>query len=78
MLFLLAGNILARYHTFSSYDIRGLRWTMPVTGALWTAGFLAVAGSPPFGIFVSEFLILKGMLAQDSYGVAAAYLTALA
>ncbi len=25
MLFLLAGNILARYHTFSSYDVRGLR-----------------------------------------------------
>lgn len=78
MLFLLAGNILARYHTFSSYDVRGLRWTMPVTGALWTAGFLAVAGSPPFGIFVSEFLILKGMLAGGSHGVAAVYLTALA
>ena len=78
MLFLLSGNILARYHTFSSYDIRGMRWTMPVTGTLWMAGFLAVAGSPPFGIFISEFIIFKGMLAANSPLLAAAYLLALA
>lgn len=78
MLFLLSGNILARYHTFSSYDIRGMRWTMPVTGALWMAGFLAVAGSPPFGIFISEFIIFKGMLAAGSPLIATAYLLALA
>ncbi|MFT4301723.1 MAG: proton-conducting transporter membrane subunit [Desulfovibrio sp.] len=78
MLFLLSGNILARYHTFSSYDIRGMRWTMPVTGALWMAGFLAVAGSPPFGIFISEFIIFKGMLAADSPLIATTYLLALA
>ena len=62
MLFLLAGNILARYHTYSSYDVHGLRWTIPVTGALWMGGFLAIVGSPPFGLFVSEFRILKGIL----------------
>ena len=78
LLFLLSGNILARYHTYSSYDVRGLRWTMPATGALWTAGFLAVAGSPPFGIFVSELIILKGMLADGAWLVAAIYLGALA
>lgn len=78
MLFLLAGNILTRYHTFSSHDVRGLRWTMPVTGALWTIGFLAIAGSPPFGIFVSEFLILKGIFSTGHSWLAAVYLTALA
>ena len=78
MLFLLSGNILARYHTFSSYDVRGMRWTMPITGALWMAGFLAVAGSPPFGIFMSEFIIFKGMLAAGSPLLAAAYMLALA
>lgn len=78
MLFLLSGNILARYHTYSSYDVRGMRWTMPVTAALWTAGFLAVAGSPPFGLFVSELLIFKGMLAAEQPWLAAAYLILLA
>ncbi len=78
MLFLLAGNILTRYHTLSSYDVRGMRWTMPFTGALWTAGFLAIVGSPPFGIFVSEFTILKGIFASGSWLVAVVYLGALA
>ena len=61
-LFLLAGNILTRYHTLSSYDVRGMRWTMPVTSALWTAGFLAIVGSPAFGLFVSELTIARGIL----------------
>ena len=76
--FVLAGNILARYHTYSSYDVHGLRWTMPVTGALWMGGFLAIVGSPPFGLFVSEFLILKGILQQGQWLVAALYMLALA
>lgn len=77
LLFLLSGNILARYHTYSSYDVRGMRHTMPITGALWLAGFLAVAGSPPFGIFVSELAILKGMFASGSWIAACIYLLAL-
>lgn len=78
MLFLLAGNILQLYHTHSSYDARGMRWTMPVTAALWTAGFLAIVGSPPFGLFVSEFSILKAIVSQQAWGLAAIYLGTLA
>ncbi len=78
MLFLLSGNILARYHTYSSFDIRGMRWTMPFTGALWTAGFFAIAGSPPFGLFVSELLIAKGILASKAPWLAVPYLLLLA
>lgn len=78
MLFLVAGNILTRYHSLSSYDVRGLRQDMPLSGALWTAGFLAIVGSPPFGLFVSEFTILKGLFAHAGVGVALVYLAALA
>ena len=78
LLFLLSGNILARYHTYSSYYVRGMRWTMPWTGALWLAGFFAIAGSPPFGFFVSELLIFKGILAQGSTLIAVSYLVLLA
>ncbi|MBQ8664601.1 MAG: NADH dehydrogenase FAD-containing subunit [Mailhella sp.] len=78
MLFLVAGNILTRYHTLSSYDVRGLRQDMPLSGALWTAGFLAIVGSPPFGLFVSEFTILKGIFASGHLFMALGYLTALA
>ena len=45
-------------------EVRGLLQTLPVTGALWVAGFLAITGSPPFGLFVSELVILKGALQQ--------------
>ena len=78
MLFLVAGNILTRYHSLSSYDVRGLRQDMPLSGALWTAGFLAIVGSPPFGLFVSEFTILKGLFAHAGLSVALIYLAALA
>jgi hydrogenase-4 component F len=78
MLFLLAGNILRHYHTTSSHDVRGMRRTMPLTATLWTAGFLAIAGSPPFGTFVSEFSILQAMLHQGRGIIAFLYLAFLA
>ncbi|MCR5563801.1 MAG: NADH dehydrogenase FAD-containing subunit [Desulfovibrio sp.] len=78
MLFLVAGNILTRYHTFSSHDVSGLRQDMPLSGALWTAGFLAIVGSPPFSLFVSEFIILKGIFANGCILTAVVYLSALA
>ena len=78
MLFLLAGNILTHYRTVSSHDVRGMRRLMPMTASLWTAGFLAIAGSPPFGLFVSEFTILKAMLESGRGALAFLYLALLA
>ncbi|MBO4318665.1 MAG: NADH dehydrogenase FAD-containing subunit [Mailhella sp.] len=78
MLFLTAGNILTRYHSLSIYDVSGLRMAMPISGALWTGGFLAIVGSPPFGLFVSEFTILKGIFSNGSTVTAILYLMALA
>jgi hydrogenase-4 component F len=78
MLFLAAGNILALYRTKSTTHARGLLRTLPITGVLWLAGFLAIVGSPPFGPFVSELTILKGMFDVGRWGVAVVYLLALA
>ncbi|RPI60597.1 MAG: NADH dehydrogenase FAD-containing subunit, partial [Planctomycetaceae bacterium] len=77
LLFLAAGNLLARYKTKKIADVRGAITVTPVTACLWLAGFLAIAGSPPFGLFVSEFTILKGALDAGRWGVAAGYLLAL-
>ncbi len=63
MLFLLSGNILAAYRTqVDRARSAACSATLPVTGVLWMAGFLAITGSPPFGLFVSELTILKGAL----------------
>jgi hydrogenase-4 component F len=59
MLFLLSGNILARYHSKNIAQVRGLLRAAPATGLLWVAGFLAITGTPPFGPFLSKFTILK-------------------
>jgi hydrogenase-4 component F len=59
MLFLLSGNILGRYHSKSIARVRGLLSAAPATGLLWLAGFLAITGTPPFGLFLSKFTILK-------------------
>lgn len=77
MLFLAAGNILAAYRTKSTRDVRGVLQRVPVTGALWLAGLFAITGSPPFGTFVSEILILRGALEQGRFLEGAVYLALL-
>ena len=77
MLFLVAGNILALYRTKSTHDVRGVLRSLPVSGVLWVAGFLAITGSPPFGPFLSELVILKAALDQGQVMVAAIYLLSL-
>jgi hydrogenase-4 component F len=59
MLFLLSGNILTRYQTKNIAQVRGLLNVAPATGLLWIAGFLAITGTPPFGLFLSKFIVLK-------------------
>ncbi len=78
LLFLVAGNILAVYGTRATAEVRGVLRRLPLSGALWLAGFFALAGSPPFGLFVSEITILRGMVDQGRWWVAALYLAALA
>ena len=73
MLFLTAGNILSGFRTKDTMRIQGICDALPITGALWIAGFLAVTGSPPFGTFVSEFTILRSILDQGRWITAALY-----
>ncbi|SBW11105.1 NADH/Ubiquinone/plastoquinone (Complex I) [uncultured delta proteobacterium] len=73
-LFLLSGNILAAYHTKSCHDVSGLIKVMPGTGVLWTAAFLAIVGTPPFGVFTSEFTVLRGLMQEGYIAVALLYL----
>lgn len=78
LLFLAAGNVLLFCGTRSIGALRGLGRRAPWTGALFTAGFLAIVGSPPFGPFLSEFTILRAALEQGRPVVAVLYLALLA
>lgn len=77
MMFLVAGNILAVYQSKAIREVRGVLRVLPFSGALWIMGFLAITGSPPFGTFLSELIILKSALDQGRYVVAAVYLSML-
>ncbi len=64
MVFLLSGTIRERYGTTRIASVRGLLRTLPRTGPLFAAGTLALLGLPPFGVFMSEMLLLRaGFLA---------------
>ena len=78
LLFLVAGNILVAYGTKNIADVRGIGRRLPWSGALWVIGFLAIAGSPPFGLFMSELVILMETLHQGRFLLAALYLGLLA
>jgi hydrogenase-4 component F len=46
-------------------DIRGLTESHPVLGWGLVAGVVAIAGMPPFGIFMSEFLVVSSTFARE-------------
>ncbi len=77
-LFLLAGNILAAYGTKKSAEVGGALRRIPITGALWIAGFFAILGTPPFGAFTSELAILRAAVSSGSWLVVVLYSLLLA
>jgi hydrogenase-4 component F len=78
VLFLSAGNIHRAYGSKSVDHVSGALRHVPVSAAMFLAGFLAITGSPPFGPFVSELSILRAAFDAGRYGVAAAFLVLLA
>ncbi|MEO8584982.1 MAG: proton-conducting transporter membrane subunit [Acidobacteriota bacterium] len=77
VLFLSAGNIHRAYGSKSIDKVSGALRRVPVSGALFLAGFLAITGSPPFGPFISEFTILSGAMSGRHFVVAALFLVFL-
>ena len=58
-MFFLAGRVLHRYGTAEIGHVSGLLKAMPWTGGLFATGLLAVIGLPPFGLFLSEFALIR-------------------
>ena len=66
MLFLDSGDVALRYRTREAAQVRGLLAAVPVTGGALLLGSLAVLGSPPFGLFLSELTIVRAGFAGSS------------
>jgi hydrogenase-4 component F len=78
MMFLLAGRVLHRYRTADIAGVSGLLRVMPGTGGLFAAGMLAVIGLPPFGMFISEFALVRAGFAAGRPAVIGLVLALLA
>lgn len=63
--FLTSGNVLELYGTKKIKSVTGLLKTDKKTGWLWIASFLGIAAFPPSVLFISEFMTVKAMLAQN-------------
>ena len=62
LMFFGAGNIIRAYGTREIAQIRDVGRRFPVQAALWLAGAVAITGAPPFGLFLSEFTIMRAGL----------------
>jgi hydrogenase-4 component F len=77
-LFLLAGSILQQYGTKKLDDIKGMLAAQPAQALLLFALLVAVAGTPPFGGFLSEWQILTVAADQRQISTVIAIVAALA
>lgn len=74
VLFLSDGNIHRAYISKNTEHVRGAIRRLPISGALFLAGFLAITGSPPFDPFISEFAILNGAFDAGRFVTAGLFL----
>jgi hydrogenase-4 component F len=65
LMFFGAGNVMRTYGTKEIGKIRGVWAHNAVHGSLWLAGAAAITGAPPFALFLSELVILRGGVEQS-------------
>ncbi len=78
VLFFAAGNIHQTFHSLEFRVIgRGVGKVLPVTALLMGLAALAAIGLPPFGLFLSELIIISGGIAAGKTMISALILLAL-
>jgi len=64
-IFFAVGHIAQAKSTQRLADLRGLTVTHPLLGWGLVVGVAAIAGMPPFGMFMSEFLVVSSTFARE-------------
>lgn len=67
VLFLASGEVVIRYRTTNADELGGIVGSAPVVGGVMLLGSLAILGSPPFGLFLSEFTIVRAGFTQQAW-----------
>jgi hydrogenase-4 component F len=66
-IFYTVGGISQAKGTHEMSKIRGLTTSHPLLGWMLVAGVVAIAGAPPFGVFMSEFLVVSSTFARQPW-----------
>lgn len=69
LMFLAFGNVTQRFAALGIRDQKGITNVlrrMPATGSMLAVGGLALVGTPPFNIFLSELIIVWGAFVQGA------------
>lgn len=77
-LFLLSGNIIQATGCKKLSEVRGILTIAPVWGILFALCAFAVTGAPPFGAFISEWLILAHGADHKAWLIVGSLVAALA
>src|SRR5260370_8650470 len=77
MIFLVVGNVVLVSGTSAADEICGLVRRIPISGVLLVVGLFAVTGSPPFGMFISEFTLIQGAINTHHPSIPASLLAPL-
>jgi hydrogenase-4 component F len=71
LMFFTTGNLLLGFRTRAIAEVGGVVRVMPATAVLAVGGGLAIAGAPPFSLFISEFSIIAGAARSNQLFIAA-------
>jgi|CXWL01.1.fsa_nt_gi hydrogenase-4 component F len=74
VMFLAVGNLHRAFGGKTTDEVRGGLRRLPLSGGALLFGFLAITGSPPFGPFVSELLVLRAIFADGRWLVGGLFL----
>ena len=67
LLFLTTGQVKHKYHSTEIGKVKGAMVVLPVSGTVMLLGALAIAGCPPFNVFLSEYTILKAAVDKGNW-----------
>jgi hydrogenase-4 component F len=77
LMFFTAGNVRESFGTLRMRRIHGMARSIPWTSASLVVGSLAIAGMPPFALFISEFMILTAAFSASRYFIATLLMVAI-
>ena len=76
-LFMAVGNIHRVYGSKSTDEVRGVLRRLPASGTLLLIGFFAITGTPLFGPFVSQYIMLSEAFATGRFVLGLAFIVLL-